>query len=83
MTHQGVCGVVVLFNIHETPTERGYSTGVSSILLTIPAVISRWYVGCRKGREYRHAWAGISEHYCVPVGNRKKSSARSLNLGQY
>ena len=61
MTRQGVCAVLILFNIHETPTERGYSTGVSSILLTIPAVIGRFEIGCRKGRDYRHAWAGISD----------------------
>ena len=89
MTHQGVCGVVVLFNIHETPRECGCSTGVSSILLTIPAVIGRFEIGCRKGREYRHAWAGISERgrnvleICALVGNRRGSSTRSLNLGQY
>ena len=35
MTHQGVCGVVVLFNIHETPTRAVVSARwLSSILLT-------------------------------------------------
>ena len=72
MTHQGVCGVVMLFNIHETPTRAVIS---ARWLLVYCLQYRRSLADSRSvaGKGVNTDTPGLGYRREDPVGRRKKA----------